>query len=53
MQCQYVNMMFINCFIAIAIAFDSTTYDIKEQDKKAVVTFSVQSGEITTPLTVT
>ncbi|CAB3991627.1 Matrilin-3, partial, partial [Paramuricea clavata] len=38
--------------IAIAIAFDTLTYDISEEDKKAIVQISVQSGEITTPLTI-
>lgn len=37
--------------LAIAIAFDSLTYDVREEDKKAIVKISVESGEITTPLT--
>ena len=38
-------------FLAIAIAFDSLTYDVREGDKKAIVGISVASGEITSPLT--
>ncbi|XP_028398895.1 uncharacterized protein LOC114521039 isoform X22 [Dendronephthya gigantea] len=37
--------------IAIVIGFDSLTYDVNEGDKKAVVQISVQSGVITSPLT--
>ncbi|XP_046846527.1 uncharacterized protein LOC124440255 isoform X4 [Xenia sp. Carnegie-2017] len=39
--------------IAIAIAFRKETYDVIEGDKKAIVEVIVETGEITTPLTVT
>ena len=49
-KCQPLKLN-LHYFLAIGIAFDSLTYDVREEDKKAIVKLSVESGEITTPLT--
>jgi glutaredoxin len=49
-KCKPCNLVF-SYLLAISVAFDSVTYDIREEDRKAIVQFSVQTGEITTPLT--
>ena len=47
-----VNVLNLFTFnLAIGIAFESLTYDVRENDKKAIVEISVESGKINTPLT--